>query len=155
MAVATALRLRDAGEQGPTALVIPFSLMHLVVPEGTADQVAKWKSTLPPMLAYDAAMVRFIWQNYVGEPVEESSDPYLTPAVADLHGLPRSLVITSEYDYLAPDGEHFARLLEAAGVDVTYQEEKGVQHAHLNHPWTGGAQRSLDVIAGWLTSPGR
>jgi acetyl esterase/lipase len=136
-------------------LVIPFPVMHLVVPEGTADQVAKWKATLPPMLAYDATMVQFIWQNYVGAPVEESTDPYLTPAIADLRGLPRSLVITSEYDYLAPDGEHFARLLKASGIDVTYREERGVQHAHLNYPWTDGAQRSLDVIAEWLARTAR
>jgi acetyl esterase/lipase len=150
MAVATALRLRDAGEDGPAALVIPFSLMHLVVPEGTAEQVMKWRATLPSMLSYDAVKVAFIWQSYVGAPVEASIDPYLTPAIADLGGLPPALVITCEYDYLAPDGEHFARLLEAAGVEVTYREEKGVEHAHLNHPWAEGAQRSLDVIAEWL-----
>ena len=149
MAVATALRLRDADEPGPAALVIPFSLLHLVVPEGTAEQRAKWE-VVPRIISYDAPIVGFIWQNYVGAPVTEATDPYLTPAIADLGGLPPSLVITSEYDYLAPDGEAFARLLEKAGVEVVFREEKGVEHAHLNHPWADGAQRSLDVIGAWL-----
>lgn len=149
MAVATALRLRDAGESGPAALVIPFSLFHLVVPEGTAEQRAKWE-IIPQIISYNAPIVGFIWQNYVGAPVSEATDPYLTPAIADLGGLPPSLVITSEYDYLAPDGEAFAQLLETAGVPVTFREEQGVEHAHLNHPWTEGGQRSLDVIASWL-----
>lgn len=152
MAVAATLRLRDAGESGPSALVIPFSLMHFVVPEGTPEQQSKWQQTIPTIISYNAPIVSFIWQNYTGTALEESTDPYLTPAIADLRGLPRSLVIASEYDYLAPDGETFARLLEAAGVEVTFREEKGVEHAHLNHPWTEGGQRSLDVIAEWLTA---
>lgn len=149
MSVATALRLRDAGEPGPAALVIPFSLFHLVVPEGTAEQQAKWEA-VPSIISYNAPIVGFIWMNYVGAPVTESTDPYLTPAIADLGGLPPSLVITSEYDYLAPDGETFALLLESAGVEATFREEKGVEHAHLNYPWSDGAQRSLDVIGDWL-----
>ncbi len=149
MAVATTLRLRDAGQPGPAALVIPFSLFHLVVPEGTPEQQAKWE-IVPQIISYNAPIVGFIWMNYVGAPVTEATDPYLTPAIADLGGLPPSLVITSEYDYLAPDGEAFATLLEQAGVPVTFREEQGVEHAHLNHPWADGAQRSLDVIASWL-----
>ncbi|GHF24202.1 alpha/beta hydrolase [Pseudolysinimonas yzui] len=152
MAVATTLRRRDAGLALPAALVVPFSLFHHVVPEGTPEQQEKWQ-TLAPTTAFNAPMVGFIWMNYTGAPLEHSDDPYLTPAIADLSGLPRTLIITSEYDHLAPDGEHFARLLEEAGVDVTYLEESGVQHAHLNFPWTEGARRSLDVIAGWLTAP--
>lgn len=149
MAVATALRLRDAGEPGPSALVIPFSLLFFEVPEGTPEQLAKWKE-VPAIIGYNAPIVRFIWQNYTGTAIDASNDPYLTPAIADLRGLPRTLTITSEYDYLEPDGEHFARLLGAAGVDVTFREEKGVEHAHLNYPWSEGGQRSLDVIAEWL-----
>ena len=150
MAVATALRLRDAGEAGPSALVIPFSLLFFEVPDGTADQLAKWQQTIPTIISYNAPIVRFIWQNYTGTAIEKSTDPYLTPAIADLHGLPRTLVITSEYDFLAPDGEAFAGLLDAAGVEVTFREEEGVEHAHLNYPWSDGGQRSLDVIAAWL-----
>ena len=152
MSVATTLRLRDAGQAGPAALVIPFSLLHFEVPEGTPEQLEDWQATIPPIISYTAPLVRFMYQNYTGTAIEESTDPYLTPAIADLHGLPRTLVITSEYDYLEPDGEAFAALLKAAGVDVTYREEMGVEHAHLNHPWADGAQRSLDVIAEWLTA---
>jgi acetyl esterase len=154
MAVATTLRRRDAGLELPAGLLVPFSLFHHVVPEGPAAQQEKWQ-VLPPIIAYNAMMVGFIWQNYVGAPVESSDDPYLTPAIADLTGLPRTMIITSEYDHLAPDGEHFARLLEKAGVHVTYLEENGVQHAHLNFPWTDGARRSLDIIARWLKAPAK
>ena len=150
MSVATALRLRDAGQPGPAALVLPFSLLHFDVPEGTPEQQAKWQETIPSIISYNAPIVRFIWQNYTGTAIEASNDPYLTPAIADLHGLPRTLIITSEYDYLAPDGEAFAALLKSAGVETTFREELGVEHAHLNHPWTEGGQRSLDVIAEWL-----
>lgn len=152
MSVATALRLRDGGQAGPSALVIPFSLLYFEVPEGTPEQQEKWQATIPSIISYTAPLVRFMYQNYTGTAIEESTDPYLTPAIADLHGLPRTLVITSEYDYLEPDGEAFAALLKAAGVEVTFREELGVEHAHLNHPWADGAQRSLDVIGEWLVS---
>lgn len=148
MSVATALRLRDSGSALPAGLLVTFSLTHRVVPPASAEQEEKF-AVVAPLLRFGAPMVEMMYGNYLGE---QAVDAYAAPAIADLTGLPRTLVITSEYDDLAPDGEHFAELLATAGVPVRFVEEAGVAHAHLNYPWTDGAQRSLDLIAEWLTT---
>jgi acetyl esterase len=148
MSLGATLKLKDAGKPLPAGLILPFPLTHLVVPAPTDDHAAK-VAVIPPMLNYDASMVAFMYQGYFGDP-SSSPSPYATPADGDLSGLPRTLVITSEYDALAPDGVHLAELLGDAGVDVTFLEESGAAHAHLNYPWTDASRRSLATITEWL-----
>lgn len=64
--------------------------------------------------------------------ITDLSDPYLNPGQApDLSGLPRTYLVTAEYDPLRDDGELFAQRLREAGNDVTQYRAAGLMHGFL------------------------
>lgn len=78
----------------------------------------------------------------------DRTDPRASPALAkDLKGLPRTLVITAEFDPLRDDGKEFADKLGRAGVQVKYSCYKGVIHGFLSFTTFHSAQRAFDEIA--------
>ena len=88
-------------------------------------------------------------ENYVGAPAADA-DGYAAPAVADLAGLPPTLVVNCEYDGLRASGEAFAQALAEAGVDVDVRLVEDVLHGHLNSPWLPAAQQTYADMAAWL-----
>jgi acetyl esterase len=59
----------------------------------------------------------------------ERSDPRFAPSMAaDLSGLPPAFILSAEHDPLRDDAENYAKLLEAAGVDVVMKRYPGVFH---------------------------
>ena len=63
--------------------------------------------------------------------MEEGQDPrnpYLSPIFADLAGLPKTLVITAEYDFLRTECEAFTRRLLEAGVQTRHIRYGGIFH---------------------------
>lgn len=60
-------------------------------------------------------------------------DPVLSPIVADLHGMPPSLLITSTRDLLLSDTARFHRALLAAGVDSQLVVYEALPHAFWYH----------------------
>ena len=89
--------------------------------------------------------------NYAGSEAM-LEDPYTFPGVGDVAGLPPVYVLNSEVDLLRASGEAFATALKAAAVEVRVEHEPGTGHGHLNVPRLPEAARSLDRIAGWLSS---
>jgi len=82
----------------------------------------------------------------------DARDPLFAPSLApNLEGLPPTLIQTAQYDPLRDDGVTYAERLREAGVDVTYEEIRGVIH----DPWVMmGAVRkgrqSLESAAAFL-----
>ena len=67
-------------------------------------------------------------------------DPRLSPAYAELpEGLAPAYLCTAGFDPLRDEGEHYARLLEKAGVPVTLRRFEGAIHGFFN---VTGAGRS-------------
>jgi acetyl esterase len=65
---------------------------------------------------------------YVGSDAD-GDEPYCSPHLASsLADLPAACVITAEMDPLRDEGEHYAALLEAAGVPVTVYRAPGMFH---------------------------
>ncbi|MBV9101291.1 MAG: alpha/beta hydrolase [Candidatus Dormibacteraeota bacterium] len=78
-------------------------------------------------LTYDD--MRWFHEQYAAD----AESPLTSPALAEsLAGLPRALVITAEFDPLRDQGEHYAELMRAAGVDVTLRRYDGQIHGFLS-----------------------
>jgi len=83
-------------------------------------------------------------------------DPFVSPALADLTGLPPALVTTAEYDPVRDGGELFARRMAEAGGDVTLRRVDGVVHGcgemdlvpDLSEAYRAGVTEFLDRALG-------
>lgn len=62
------------------------------------------------------------------------TDPYLAPLMAkDLGGLPKTLIVTANYDVLRDDGLMYAKRLEMSGVKVKVMHYDKTFHAVMGH----------------------
>jgi acetyl esterase len=61
---------------------------------------------------------------------------YAMPGLADLVGLPPTLVVNAEYDDIRASGEQFTASLALAGVDVRQVTAPGMLHGFLLLPDT-------------------
>jgi acetyl esterase len=75
-------------------------------------------------------------------------NPYCSPILANLEGLPPAVVITAEYDPLVEQGDLYADKLKQAGVPVAHKNYKGMIHdfALLMPTWLPEARESFDMI---------
>jgi acetyl esterase/lipase len=58
--------------------------------------------------------------------------PHVSPLLADLHGMPETLIITGEFDFLRLENEAYARKLARSGVKTTVIRYNGVDHAFMD-----------------------
>ena len=75
-------------------------------------------------------MMIWFWDNYISKP-EHRNEIYAAPlkaSLAQLKGLPPTLVQISENDVLRDEGEAYARKMDEAGVDVTLLRVQGMIH---------------------------
>ncbi|WP_434059743.1 alpha/beta hydrolase [Paenibacillus odorifer] len=62
-----------------------------------------------------------------------ATSAYTSPLlVEDLSGMPDTLIITAQYDYLTLECEAYARKLQRAGVNTQYIRYNGVDHAFMD-----------------------
>jgi acetyl esterase/lipase len=63
----------------------------------------------------------------------EVVDPYVSPLLAeDLSGLPETLIVTAEYDFLRLEDEAYARKLARSGVKTKLVQYNGMDHAFMD-----------------------
>jgi acetyl esterase len=144
LAIATALRLRDAGHPAVfRAALLAYPTLHIEMPAGSEEQQAA-AAALPPLARFPAAAMRFIYEGYLGEAYLDPP-PYGVPALADLHGLPPVAIANASHDDLRSSGEQFASSLADSGVLVDEWSEAGMAHGYLNNLGAvDGADRSID-----------
>jgi acetyl esterase len=140
LAAVMALMARDKG--GP-------ALKGQVLIYPVTDLDAK----LPPPLDGEYLLVtpeegNFFNRSYV-QGSSRLDDPYVSPAHADLKGLPPALVICAEYDALCQQDEIFAAKLKDAGVDTTFKRYDGAIHGFASFPFSLGLD-ALRQASDWL-----
>ena len=132
LATAATLRLRDEDDWRPAVLVPAYGVFHPVLPPPSAE-VRALMADVPDLLRFTREQTAGITASYLGGP-PDSADGYAMPALADLRGLPRTIMVDAEYDDLRGSEEPFVDLLVGAGVDVTRHLVPGVLHGFLNLP---------------------
>ncbi|MDB5269584.1 MAG: hypothetical protein JWP58_2624 [Hymenobacter sp.] len=145
LALALLLALRDAGEALPAAgiglspwtdLNLPITALRRVAREEGLLLEALQMRTWGPLYAHKTPLTH----------------PLLSPAQADLHGLPPLLIQVSTAEVLYNDVVKFTRKARAAGVPVTLQPFEGLVHWwHLFWRVVPEARQALDQVAAFLT----
>jgi acetyl esterase len=79
----------------------------------------------------DAMM--WYWDQYLPEAVHRNH-PYVSPAHADLSGLPPAVVMTAGFDPLRSEGDLYAGALTRAGVDTIHRCYDGAVHGFMTMP---------------------
>ncbi len=115
--------LRHPGVFTAVGLVYPF-----------LDPTAGFESYRTATDGFDPREAAWYWQQYAATDAD-LTDPDLAPLLSDrLDTLPPTLVVTAEHDPLRDEGEHLARLLADAGVDVVATRYLGQLHGFWRHP---------------------
>ena len=145
LALALLLALRDAGEALPAAGVGLSPWTDLNLPVAVLRRVAREEGLL-----LEALQMR-TWGGLYAHKTP-LSHPLLSPAQANLHGLPPLLIQISTAEVLYEDVLRFADKARAAGVPVTVQPFEGLVHWwHLFWRVVPEARQALDQIAAFLT----
>lgn len=150
LAASATIRMLAQGGAAPSAVVLAYPFVHFPVPSLDAETAAEMSATVPPVLRFSAEMVEYMTAAYVGRITEIPAEAM--PGNATLSGLPKTLVMISEYDDLRPSGELFVRQLRASGVEVETWFAAGMIHGFLDRtPELPDVDRALELIATTLS----
>lgn len=132
LAMTTLLRLRDRGLSPFRTAVLPFGTYDLSGRTPAGRRIAG----------------EYFLDAYAGH-VADRTHPDLSPAFADLAGLPPVLVVVGTEDVLLDDNLAMAARLAAAGVDVELSVYPEAPHGFTVHP-TALARAAADERDAWL-----
>jgi salicylate hydroxylase len=113
LAIALAVRLRDAGEPLPAALHVVSPFCDLTLSSASANALP----SPDPWLHRDR--LRFLAASYIHE--QDPAAPLISPLFADLRGLPPLLVQAAADEGLRDDATRLATAAQDAGVDVSLE----------------------------------
>ena len=121
LALALALRLRDAGHAAPGAMALlsPWTDLTLSLPTHQS------KAAKDPFFP-DSTTLSMAAQLYAAS--SDLTQPLVSPHFAALHSLPPTLIHVGEHEALLGDAQALAAKLQAAGTSVQLQEFQGMWH---------------------------
>lgn len=136
MALATAVRARDAGLPLPAALVLMSPALDLA-----GQGVSHREMADAPLV--DRRLMDVFNYLYLGE--TDPFSPSVTPFDADMTGLPPTLIHVGSWELLRSDSETLAERMQAAGGAVTLRVWDGMCHNHqLFAPFLDEGMQSLN-----------
>jgi epsilon-lactone hydrolase len=121
LATSAQLRMRDAGRPLARGLVLISPWIDLALDLEALTPYAEHDFLTPKMLIDTAA-------KYAG--AERLDHPLISPAHADLTGLPPMLVTTGAWELFYEQNCRFVARARRAGVEVRHQVEPGMLHAY-------------------------
>ena len=151
LATVCAMRDRDEGAGMVKAQVLMYPVLNMA---GKEDDNYRWslnefkilKEHRKPILFRINAM-RPAGKGVLGCVLgaKDESQPYLSPYLGSLGGMPPCLILCGEFDSLRLDSEAYARKLKAAGVMVRMVRYLGMAHAFAE--WIGAQPQAEDCMA--------
>lgn len=142
LALGLAQALRDAGEDGPAALLLVSPYLDLSL---RAPSIRTLRARDPMVTAH---ALRRGGDAYRG-PIA-ADDPRVSPLSGALHGLPPALVQVGSDEILLDDARAFAQRAAQAGSTVLLQEWPAAWHDfQLFSTALPSASRALDELAHW------
>jgi acetyl esterase len=124
LALLVALRLSDSGRSvGGLLLACPNTDLRLTS-RSVVELGRQWGLNVDSLRW---AIARWL------PPAVEPADPAVSPLLADLSGLPPTVVITADHDPLRDDGDALAAALVRAHVPVVHRCERGMVHGFIQN----------------------
>ncbi|MDD7970955.1 alpha/beta hydrolase [Roseinatronobacter alkalisoli] len=142
MALATAIRARDAGLPLPAALVLMSPALDLTGQGASHSEMAD-----APLV--DRGLMGLFTALYLGD--GDPASPAVTPFDADMTGLPPTLIHVGSWELLRSDSQTLAARMQAAGVAAELRLWDGMCHNHqLFAPFLDEGMESLDQAGVFL-----
>ncbi|AEF46061.1 alpha/beta hydrolase domain-containing protein [Serratia sp. AS12] len=123
MAAAVSLMAKEKGTPALRSQILLWPVTHASFDTDSYHQYAEGHFLTRNMM-------KWFWDNYTTDKAlrKEIYASPLNASLEQLKGLPPALVQTAELDVLRDEGEAYARLLNAAGVEVTSTRYNGLIH---------------------------
>ena len=121
LALALALKLRDAGKKMPAAIALMSPWVDLAQTGSSYVQLSDVDATLDAESLMESAVA------YAGNPMR-LSDPEISPVYADFNGFPQVLIHCGTHEILLSDSEMLEAKLLEAGVDAQIVRWAGMCH---------------------------
>jgi monoterpene epsilon-lactone hydrolase len=144
LALAVALSMRDRGLTPATHLVLHAPWVDLT----TSTPETRGLDALDPWLFYSKLTVYAEW--WAGS-AADLGRPEVSPALADLHGLPRALQLFGSRDLLAPGCRLLAKRAADAGWDLSSVEEPELIHVYGVLPFIPEGRRAMRQIVEFVS----
>ncbi|MEZ5225515.1 MAG: alpha/beta hydrolase fold domain-containing protein [Acidimicrobiales bacterium] len=144
LTAATALALRDAGDDLPGAIVCISPWVDM---EFTGESMTTRADADPMVSPGSIAPMAGMFLGEHGDP----HDPLAAPLHADLAGLPPTLIHVGDAEVLLDDSTRLAAKAEAAGVDVTLEVWPEMVHVwHASAGYVPESDAAIGAIADFL-----
>lgn len=140
LALALALSMRDRGLTPATHLVMHAPWVDLTT---STEEETRAVDAIDPWLFHSKLVAYAGW--WAGTP-DDLGRPEVSPALADLAGLPRAIMLYGTRDLLAPGCRLLARRAAEAGWDLTSIEEPDLIHVYGILPFIPEARRAFAQV---------
>ena len=142
LALSVLLRIREGGLPMPAGAVLLWPYADLTF-SGSSMQ-----SNAPFDMLPARELVEVWGPAYVG--TNDPADPFVSPALAELHGLPPLLVIAGGCECLLSCAEQIAANATAAGVDVQFTVYPDKVHGWMVLPRLPATIAAVSEITNWI-----
>ena len=145
LALATAISLREEGQNLPAALFLLSPWTDLTF----SGESHRTRKLIDPIFSGESSSLNF-GPAYLG--VHDPSNPLVSPLFADLHDLPPTLIHVGSDEILLDDSTRLEERLRAAGVDARLEIWEGMWHVfQIFAPYVPEAQQAIREIGNFIS----